>query len=75
MHSCMCALTNSQSFIRSTGNHKLGSGTRLKSTDTKNLPKQVKVALRTMNKVAQSPDELMKWIKDLNPEFHKEHAQ
>jgi hypothetical protein len=31
------------------------------------------MALRTKDKVAKSPDELPKWIKDLSPMLHKEH--
>jgi hypothetical protein len=45
----------------------------LKATDTRNLPKLVKVALRKKYKVAKSPDELLKWIKDLSPGLHTEH--
>jgi hypothetical protein len=30
------------------------------------------VALRTKDKVTKSPDELLKWIKDLNPGLHTE---
>jgi hypothetical protein len=46
---------------------------RLKATDARNLPKPVKVTLRMKDKVAKSPDELLKWIKDLNPGLHMEH--
>jgi hypothetical protein len=49
----------------------MGSGARLRATDTKNL--LVKVALRTRDKVAQRQEELLKWIKHLNPELHTEH--
>jgi hypothetical protein len=41
--------------------------------DDGNLPKPVKVALRMKYKVAKSPDELLKWIKDLNPGLHTKH--
>jgi hypothetical protein len=56
-----------QWLIRATDNHRLGSGARLKATDVRNLPKPVKVALRTKDKVAKSPDKVLKLIKDLNP--------
>jgi hypothetical protein len=50
----------------------LGSGARLKATDARNLPKPVKMALRTNDKVAKGSDELLKWIKDLKPGLHTE---
>jgi hypothetical protein len=52
----------------------LGPGARLKATDSRNLPKPVKMTLRAKDKVAKSPDELLKWIKDLNPWLHTEHS-
>jgi hypothetical protein len=55
-----------QCLIRATGNQKLGPGARLKATDARNLPKPVKVNLRTKDKSAKSPDEL------LNPGLHIE---
>jgi ribosomal protein S7 len=48
-----------QWLVRATDNHKPGSGSRLKATDARNLPKTVKVALRTRDKVAQSQVELL----------------
>jgi hypothetical protein len=39
----------------------------MKAADATNLPKPVKVGLRTKNKVARSPDDLLKWIKHLKP--------
>jgi hypothetical protein len=33
----------------------------------------VKVTLRTRDKVAQTQDKLLKWIKNLNPGLHTEH--
>jgi hypothetical protein len=45
---------------------RLGSGVRLKATDARNLPKPVKVALMVRDKVTQTQDELLKWIKNLN---------
>jgi hypothetical protein len=56
----MYVCTNQQSdqwLIRATDNHRLGSGARLKATDARNLPKPIKVALRTRDKVAKSPEE------------------
>jgi hypothetical protein len=53
--------------------HRLGSGARLKVTNAKNLPKPVKVALRTRDNIAKSPEELLKWVKDLNPGLHIEN--
>jgi hypothetical protein len=52
---------------RAIDNHRLGSKARLKATDARNLPKPVRVALRTRDKVAQIQDELIRWIKNLNP--------
>jgi hypothetical protein len=45
----------------------------LKATDARILPKPVKVTLRTKDKIAQNQDELIKWIKNLNPGFHTKH--
>jgi hypothetical protein len=56
-----------QWLIRATGNHRLGSGARLKATDPRNFPKPVKVALRVKHKVGQTRDELLKRIKNPNP--------
>jgi hypothetical protein len=47
--------------------HKLGTGARLNVTDARNLRKPVKVALRMRDRVAQTQDELLTWIKNLNP--------
>jgi hypothetical protein len=72
----MYVCTDQQSgqwLIRTTDNHGLGSGARLKATDARNLPKPIKVALRMRNKLAKSPEEVLKWIKDLNPGLHIEH--
>jgi hypothetical protein len=52
-----------QWLIRAVDNHKLDSGARLKATDTRNLPKPVKVAVRTKDKAVKGNDELLKWIK------------
>jgi hypothetical protein len=55
-----------------TDNHRLGSGARLKATYARNFTKPVRVVLRMKDEVTKSPDELLKWIKDLNPGFHTE---
>jgi hypothetical protein len=59
-------------LIRAIDNHRLGSGARLKATDARNLPKPIKVALRVMDNVAQTQDELLRWIQHLNPGLHTE---
>jgi hypothetical protein len=51
----------------------LKSGTRLKATDVRNLPKPVKMTLRTRDRIAQNQEELMKRIADLNPELRNEN--
>jgi hypothetical protein len=48
-------------------------GARLKAIYAKHLPKPVKMALRTKDKVATGPEELLKWIKSLNPGLHTEN--
>jgi hypothetical protein len=62
-----------QWLIRAIDNHRLGSGARLKVTYARNLPKPAKVAFRTRDNVARSPEELLKSVKDLNPGLHVEH--
>jgi hypothetical protein len=62
-----------QWLIRAIDNRWLGSGARLKATDARNLSKPVKVALRMKDNFAKCPDELLEWIKDLNPGLHTEH--
>jgi hypothetical protein len=59
--------------IETANKHRLGSVARLKATDARNLPMPVKVALRMKDKVAKSPDELLKWTGDLNRGLHTEH--
>jgi hypothetical protein len=61
-----------QWLVKATDNHRLGTGTRLKVTDVRKLPKPVKVALRTRDKVAQTQDKLLTWIKNLNPGLNTE---
>jgi hypothetical protein len=53
--------------------NRLESGARLKATDSRSLPMPVKVALRTRDKIAQTQDELQKWIKILNSGLDTEH--
>jgi hypothetical protein len=62
-----------QWLIKAIDNHRLGSGARLKATDARNLPKPIKVALRVRDKVAQTQDELLRWINNLNPGLHTEN--
>jgi hypothetical protein len=69
----ICAQQSGQWLARGIDNHTLQPGARLKATDARNLPKPVKVALRMREKVAQTQDELLKWIKNLNPGLHTEH--
>jgi hypothetical protein len=64
-----CLVKHSLGLLTITG---WAHGARLKSVDARNLLKPVKVAPRTKDKVAKSPDELLKWIKDLHPRFHTE---
>jgi hypothetical protein len=61
-----------QWLIKAIDDHRLESGFRLKATDARNLPKPVKVALRTRDKVTQGQEELLKWTADHNPGFHTE---
>jgi hypothetical protein len=50
----VCANQQSvQWLIRATDNHRLGSGARLKATDTRNFPKPANGALRTKDKSCQ----------------------
>jgi hypothetical protein len=70
----VCAHQQSGQWLtRAIDNHRLRSGARLKVTDAGSLPKPIKVALRTRDNIAKSPEELLKWVKDLNPGLHVEH--
>jgi hypothetical protein len=70
----MCADQQSgQWLIKAIDIYRLESGSRLKATEARNVPKPVKVALRIWERVAQNQEELLKWIKNLNPGFHTEH--
>jgi hypothetical protein len=51
---------------------KFREGARLKASDAKHTPEPVKMALRTRDKVAAGPEELLKWIRSLNPGLCKE---
>jgi hypothetical protein len=53
--------------------YQIREGARLKATDAKHLPKPVKMALRTKDKVATGPEDLLKWIKSLNLGLHTEN--
>jgi hypothetical protein len=64
-----------QWLIKATDNHRLGSGAKLKATDARNLPKPIKVAIRVRDKVAQTQDELLRWINNLNPGLHTENRR
>jgi hypothetical protein len=64
---------SSQWLVKAIDNHRLGTGAKLKVTGARNLPKPVKVALRTRDKVIQTQDELLTWIKNLNPGLNIEH--
>jgi hypothetical protein len=59
--------------MKATDNYRLESGGTLKATVARNLPKPIKVALRIADKIAQNQEELLKWIKNLNPGLHTEH--
>jgi hypothetical protein len=56
-----------QWLVRAIDNHRLGSGARLKAIDARNLRKPIKVPLRTRDKLDQTQDALVRWIKNLNP--------
>jgi hypothetical protein len=64
-----------QWLIKAIDNHRLESGARLKATDARNLPKSIKVALRIRNKVVQNQEELLNWVKNLNPGLNTEHLR
>lgn len=61
-----------QWLIKAIDNYRLESGARLKATDAIKLPKPVKVAIKTWDKVAQNQEELLDWIAHLNPGLHTE---
>jgi hypothetical protein len=46
---------------------QIREGVRLKASDANHLPKPVKMALRMGDEVSAGPEELLKWIKSLNP--------
>jgi hypothetical protein len=70
----MCADQQSdQWLVKAIDNHRLESRARLKATGARNLPKPIKGALRIRDKVAQNQEELLNWIKNLNPGLSTEH--
>jgi hypothetical protein len=62
-----------QWLVKAIDNHRLGTGARVKVTVARNLPKPVKIALRTRDNIAQTQDKLLTWIKNLNPRLSTEH--
>jgi hypothetical protein len=62
-----------QWLSKAINNHRLKTGTMLKVTEARNLPKPVKVTLRVRDNVAQTQDELLQWVKSLNPGLNTEH--
>jgi hypothetical protein len=62
-----------QWLIKAIDKYRLESGAKLKATDTMNIPKTVKVALRIGDKVSQNQEELLKWAKHLNPGLNTKH--
>jgi hypothetical protein len=48
---------------------------KLKATDTNHLHKPVKMTPRMREKVSSGPEELLQWIKSLNPGLHMENWQ
>jgi hypothetical protein len=62
-----------QWLIKALDKNRLEAGVRLKATDANNLPKPFKVALRIRDRAALNQEELLKWIKNLNPGLHAEH--
>jgi hypothetical protein len=71
-----CVYADQQSakwLIKATDNHRLALGARLKAMDDRKLPRPVKVALRTKDNAVKSSEELLKWIKNLNPGLHTKH--
>jgi hypothetical protein len=54
-------------------NHGVGTGASLKVWVARNLPKPIKVGLRMRDNVAQTQDELLTWVKNLNPVLNTEH--
>jgi hypothetical protein len=61
-----------QWLIKAIDNHRLGTRARLNVTDSRNLPKPIKLALWTSDKVAQTQEEPLKWIKNLIPGLNTE---
>jgi hypothetical protein len=53
--------------------HRFREGTLLKAMDARDLPRPVKMAIRTWDKQSDDTEELLRWIRDLNPGLHMEH--
>jgi hypothetical protein len=51
----------------------LKEGTKLEAMGMKDLPKPVKMALRTKDRQSEDTAELVKRLKDLNPRFNMVH--
>jgi hypothetical protein len=62
-----------QWLFKAINNHRLKTGTMLKVTEARNLPKPIKMALRVRDNVAQTQDELLQWVKSLKPGLDTEH--
>jgi hypothetical protein len=70
----ICADQKSGQWLsKAINNHRLKTGTMLKVTEARNLPKPVKVAFRVWDNVVQTQDELLQWVKSLNPGLNIEH--
>jgi hypothetical protein len=70
----ICADHQSRQWLKNAMHgHKLREGTTLTVIDAKDLPKPVKMALRTGDKQSKDIKELLQWIGDLNPRLSTEH--
>jgi hypothetical protein len=70
----ICADQHSgQWLIKAIDNHRVGTGARLKFADARNLTELVKVGLWMRDNFAQTQDELLTSVKNLNPGLNTEH--
>jgi hypothetical protein len=70
----ICAEQQSGQWLKNAMHgHKLREGTTLRAIDTKDLPKPVKMSLRTGDKQSTDTKELVQWIGDLNLGLSSEH--
>jgi hypothetical protein len=70
----ICADQQSGQWLsKAINNHRLETGTRLKVTEARNLPKPLKVTLRVRDNVAQTQYKLLQWVKSLYPGLNTEH--